>query len=120
MGNLTDSRIGNPGPNSDAFDPNRHNWDGHDWWTLDGGYWWDGSRWQPADIPRPRDEQASSPRLWWFAPLLWIALTPLITLPLTWAISSEILRSGMNSGVCTYEGFIGGIGTCPAGILSSP
>lgn len=40
-----------PGPNSDAFDPKRHFWDGLEWWTMDRLFWWDGMRWQPQGAP---------------------------------------------------------------------
>ncbi|HET7420065.1 MAG TPA: hypothetical protein VFL27_06760 [Candidatus Dormibacteraeota bacterium] len=41
----TPERYEGPGPNSDAFDPKQHHWDGIQWWTADNSHWWDGTRW---------------------------------------------------------------------------
>jgi hypothetical protein len=53
----------------------------------------------------------------WYAPLLWIAITPFITVPLTWAISWGVITWGTNLGICTYHRFFWfGEATCPVGI----
>jgi hypothetical protein len=52
-----------PGPNSEAFDPKQHRWDGIQWWTADGSYWWDGTRWKPRGAPsQPPPAAAWKPR----------------------------------------------------------
>jgi len=50
---LSDEPPSGPGPGSDDFDPKHHVWDGREWWTADHKFWWDGTRWQPQDAPRP-------------------------------------------------------------------
>ena len=52
-------RYDGPGPNSDAFDPKKHLWDGRSWWTSDLRWWWDGTVWESRDVPSPAPPQGT-------------------------------------------------------------
>jgi hypothetical protein len=71
------ARYEGPGPNDETFDPKNHFWDGHEWWTADRLFWWDGAQWQLWDAPHtgpgPNDDTFDPKKHFWDGNEWWTA-----------------------------------------------